>query len=44
MATACPRFCLVRQGRVHFLNREPTFIVFDLDERRVLEWVGLPAP
>jgi hypothetical protein len=40
------RFCLVRQGRqgrVHFLNGEPTFIVFDLDqdEKRVLEWVGL---
>jgi hypothetical protein len=42
------RFCLLRQGQqghVHFLNGEPTFIVFDLnhEESAVLEWVGLPS-
>lgn len=33
-----------RQGRVHFLDGTPTAVVFDLDrdERRVLNWIGLP--
>lgn len=40
------RFCLKRtglQGRVHFLDRTPTAIVFDLeqDEAKVLNWIGL---
>jgi hypothetical protein len=41
------RFFLERQcrrGRFHFLDGTPTSIVFDLDrdERRVLNWLGLP--
>jgi hypothetical protein len=41
------RFCLRRtgsQGRIHFLDRTPTAIVFDLDqdEAKVLDWIGLP--
>jgi hypothetical protein len=40
------RFCLRRtgsEGRVHFLDRTPTAIVFDLkqDESKVLDWIGL---
>ena len=42
------RLCLRRQGRqgrIHFLDRTPTILVFDLDhdEEAVLEWVGLRA-
>jgi hypothetical protein len=41
------RFMLMRQGskgRLHFLDGTPTDTVFELgrDERRVLEWIGLP--
>lgn len=42
------RFFVERQdtcGRLHFLDGTPTNTVFDLarDERRVLEWIGLPG-